>query len=416
MKVIPFPGEEGRVDDAAIAELEAALAGAATPGAEAWRRLSSDVRALAPPIDARFEAALHERLGGTRQATLLPEQQPGRARRAWRWWTGRPLAPRLVSLGGAGALCAVVIAIVIAGLPTDRKGPSVISAPAYLSTQNSAGAKVQSSPAIAPAASAGATHGTLGPVQASGEASSAGATQGTPGPVQAPGGASSPGRVQQLGASLTLAGSPEEVQRLADGVSRVVIAEGGYVSSSQVQVERGATNDATLVVSVPAARLARTLSALGRLGAVRAETQSLQDITNSYDGARSALGDAVAERAALLRALAHASTQGEIESIHRRLAIVGGTIERDRAAFGRISSQAANANLEVDVVGEAHPSAGGLSVARGLHDAGRVLTVTLAVLLIGLAALIPLLAICFALALSARAWRRAARERALGER
>ena len=163
------------------------------------------------------------------------------------------------------------------------------------------------------------------------------------------------------------------------------------MANSQVQVEKQGSSNATLNLSVPSARLARTLAALGRLGAVRAETQSQQDITDSYGAAKRALADAVAERAALLRALGAAATQAEIESLHRRLALSGRAIARARTAFGSISRQAANANVEVTVLGDGHPSSGGLTLHSGLHDAGRVLEVALIVLLIGLAALVPLL-------------------------
>jgi hypothetical protein len=219
--------------------------------------------------------------------------------------------------------------------------------------------------------------------------------------------------VQQLGASLTLGTPAGEVQKVADGVSRVVIAEGGYVANSQVQVEKQGSSNATLNLSVPSARLTRTLASLGRLGAVRAETQSQQDITDSYGAAKRALADAVAERAALLRALAAATTQGEIESLHRRLALSGAAIARARSAFGAISRQAGNANVEVTVLGDPNTSGTSLTLHSGLHDAGRVLEVALVVLLIALAALVPLLLVGLAIAMAARAMRRGARERAL---
>jgi len=397
MKIVPFPGGEPG-DAAVIAELEAALAGTDGPGAEAWRELSSDIRSMAPPIDREFERALRLRLAAPADAGAQTDsRRAAPASRARRWWSELALAPRLLSLGGAGALAALVIAILIVGPLAGSSSRSPVSAASPASVQSSAGG-VERMKGLT-REPAGSTPATAAGVLA-------------PSPSPAPG--ASPERVQQLGAALTLAGSPEEVQTLADGVSRIVIAEGGFVASSQVQVEKGATNDATLVVSVPSGRLSRTLAALGRLGPVRAETQSLQDITSSYDSARRTLQDAVAERAALLRALAHATTQGEIESLHQRLGLAAGAIDRARSAFAQVSSQAANANLEVTVLGEAHPVGGGLSVARGLHDAGRVLTVALAAMLIGLAALLPLLLVGLAVALTLRALRRAARERALG--
>ncbi len=58
MKVIPFPsGGAERPDDAWLAELEAALSGSAEgPGADSWRELRGDVRALAPPMSPELRA------------------------------------------------------------------------------------------------------------------------------------------------------------------------------------------------------------------------------------------------------------------------------------------------------------------------------------------------------------------------
>jgi hypothetical protein len=425
MKIVPFPdGQDAGVDPAVIAELERALAGESGPGAEAWRELGSDIRALAPPIDAGFQSTLRRRFETPSPSeagdSTSPAEPDGRHRTARRWgtvrrWAGAALRPR-IALGGAGALAAIVLALIVvnpfAGEGTPRARPvarapqsTATAAPTTARTKGPAeeqGAAGSSTPAVPAGKSYAESSAPAPDVSAPASASSAAAT------------GSSPGRVEQRGASLTLAGTPGEVQQLADGVSRVVNAEGGYVTSSQVQVETEGSSNATLVLSVPSARLTQTLAALGRLGSVRAETQSLQDITDPYDAAKRALGDAVAERSALLRALATATTQGQIESLHRRLAIAGGAISRARTAFGAISSQAANSTIEVTVVGDAKAAGAGLTLSRGLHDAGRVLTVAGVIALIGLAALVPLLIVGLLLAFLARAMRRGARERALG--
>jgi hypothetical protein len=69
--------------------------------------------------------------------------------------------------------------------------------------------------------------------------------------------------------------------------------------------------------------------------------------------------------------------------------------------------------VEVTVVGDARAASEGLTLHRGLHDAGRVLLVTLTVLLIAAAILVPLAILLAALAAGVRAWRRYQRERVL---
>jgi hypothetical protein len=224
---------------------------------------------------------------------------------------------------------------------------------------------------------------------------------------------SSSGPLQQLGASLTLTAAPAEVQRIADGVSRLAVREGGFVQNSQINLQQAGSSEATLELKIPSGHLARALAALGRLAPVSAQEQSLQDITGSYESARHTLSDAQAERAALLRALARAGTQGTIESLHRRLALAADTIERARTQVQSISRQAASSNVEVTVLASAGAGAEGLTLKHGLHDAGRVLTVVVVVAVIGLAGLAPLVLVLACAAGAFAAWRRIARERAL---
>jgi hypothetical protein len=146
---------------------------------------------------------------------------------------------------------------------------------------------------------------------------------------------------------------------------------------------------------------------------VRAENQSLQDITNTYNAASQRLTDATAEQRALLRALSRATIEGQIDSLRARLAQAGGAIARARSALQAVSQQASTAEVEVTVLGDKSAGSEGLTLHRGLHDAGRVLTVTLIVLLIAIAVLVPLALLIAALTSARRAWRSYRRERIL---
>jgi hypothetical protein len=218
--------------------------------------------------------------------------------------------------------------------------------------------------------------------------------------------------VQQLGASISLSATSSEVQTVADRVSQLAASDGGFVQSSHVNVGQG-TGEANLELSLPSAKLNAALASLGRLAPVHAESQSLQDITNTYDAARQRLSDATAERRALLRALSKATTEGQIDSLRERLSQARGAVAQARLALGAVSQHASTAELEVTVLGDAHAGSEGLTLHRGLHDAGRVLVVTLAVLLIAAAILVPLALLIATLATGRRAWCRYQRERVL---
>ncbi len=188
------------------------------------------------------------------------------------------------------------------------------------------------------------------------------------------------------------------------------------MQSSRVQVQQTGTSEANLMLSLPSAKLSSALASLGQLAPVRADTQSLQDVTNTYDTARQRLADATAERQALLRALAGATTEGQIDSLRERISQNRGAIAQAQSALHTVSQHASTAEVEVTVLGDAHTGSEGLTLHRGLHDAGRVLIVTLVVLLIAAAILVPLALLIAALLTARRMWRRYQRERILDTR
>ncbi|HEX7610673.1 MAG TPA: DUF4349 domain-containing protein, partial [Solirubrobacteraceae bacterium] len=394
--IIPFPARgEARREDPMMEELEAALRGESrTPQSEAWVALRSDVRALAPPMAPDFERSLRSQIdqwtaGSPPSTSPRPVHSvPESARRR------RQPSRRLRAAAVAAGVCAVAAGVVIAAenTGTPRGGP--VAAPAVVR----AGTPATPTPKATNTPDTGAA-GTAG--EAAQPATSAASAPATP------------GRVQELAASITLAPAPADVQATADRVARLAVSDGGFVQSSQVQQQREGTSEATLQLSLPSARLSAALASLGQIAPVRAQSQSLQDITSAYDGARRTLADAVAERAALLRALAGASTQGQIESLRRQLSLAAGAIARARSALAAVSGRATTATVEVTVQGDARSGAEGLTLHRGLHDAGHVLTVAAVVLLVALAVLVPLALLAGALLLGARGWRRFARERAL---
>jgi vacuolar-type H+-ATPase subunit H len=219
--------------------------------------------------------------------------------------------------------------------------------------------------------------------------------------------------VQQLAASVSLSAAPADVQAVSDGVARLAVRDEGFVEDSHVEVQQHGSSEATLTLRLPSARLSAALAAIGRLAPVSAESQSLQDITNAYDAARQRLADATAERQALLRALARATTEGQIDSLRERLSQSRSAIAQARSSLQAVSQRASTAEVEVTVLGDSHATSEGLTLHRGLHDAGRVLTVALIVLLIAAAALVPLALLIAAATFVHRAWRRYSRERVL---
>lgn len=392
MKIVPFPSEQPQPGEQAwLAELEASLAGELrSPQAEQWRQLREDVRSLAPPMSPAFQARLAQEL--ERRGALAGSALAGGAPDAPA--PARPASPRRLALGrsqaiGAAVAAALVVALVIA-VPQGSRRPSSQASPRSPVTASS------------PAARAG----HVGHVDQLGVATPAPSSESA-----AP--ASAPGRVQQLGASITLGTTATNVQTVSDQVSQLATREGGYVQSSNVHVQQQGPSEATLALKLPSARLGAALAAIGRLAPVRAENQSLEDITNAYDAAHRQLSDALAERRALLRALAAASSEGQIDSLRERLASNRAAIASAQASVNAVSQRASNAEVEVSVLGNEHAGSEGLTLHQGLHDAGRVLVAALVVMLVAAAVLVPLALVIALLAAGRSAWRRHRRERVL---
>jgi hypothetical protein len=429
MRIVPFPADEPLPgQEAWTTELEAALRGELQgPAADAWRELRDDVRSLAPTMTPAFEARLSEELerrgalrpGPVEAATATGDMPTRRSRVLARLRRGPSslAAHRRAALGVAVTAAAVLLAVaLIAGSPGSGSGSAVPSAgPSDRAGARFHGDNVQGTlrafKSASPSKSAGlpAVAGkaykeerALPLVAAPSSATS------SAGPAAAP------ARVQQLGASVTLGTTPANVQAISDQVAQLTVREGGYVQSSNVQVQQQGASEATLALRLPSARLSAALAAIGRLASVRAENQSLQDITGSYDSARQQLSDAIAERQALLHALAAATTEGQIDSLRERLAQASAAISRAQASVDAVSRRASTAEVEVAVLGDTRAGAEGLTLHKGVHDAGRVLLVALIAILIASAVLVPLALVIAAFAGALGAWRRYRRERVLG--
>jgi hypothetical protein len=409
VRIIPFPGHHDAgpdvgLDQSWLADLEAALNGTGeSPDADSWRQLRDDMRALAPPMAPEFERELGERIAerGARSASKQPHRRSG-----WLRPTGRLRAAAAVA-----AIGAVTGAVVIAG--PWRAGTRPIEAPPNRTAASSNAGRAEPSDHVGLSIPRGAIRTAKGAAAEPSASASAGAASNAPAfnGVAAP-----PGRVQQLAASITLAATPNDVQETADRVSRLAVSDGGFVQSSHVQVRQTGTSEANLALSLPSAKLGGALASLGQLAPVRAESQSLQDITNTYDAARQRLADATAERQALLRALSKATTEGQIDSLHERISQNRSAIVQARSSLQAVSQHASTAEVEVTVLGDGHKASEGLTLHRGLHDAGRVLVVTLVALLIVAAILIPLALLIVALVTARRMWLRYQRERILDTR
>jgi hypothetical protein len=345
-----------RPDPAVLAELDEldrALAGEPS----AWSELVADVRAERPRMEPAFAARLDAMIDEARTA---PARRP-------RWLAWSP---------AAGLAAAIVVAVVLASGHSTNHEP-------------------------------GASPSVASPSVAGGEAkSSAPGVTGLAAPA--------PARRVERNTSLALSTARTDVQDVADKVVATTQRFGGIVDSSQISTSDSDAS-AVFALRIPTARLDAAVAALSKLAHVSSLQQGSTDITGAFVSVEARLRDARAERRALLKALARATTTQEIDAIKLRLRDNRSQIAALKGELNALRRRANLARVDVSIAGNGHASSGGGSWTPGdaARDALRVLEVAAGVLLIALAAGLPLAIVVAAAALTARSARRRRREAAL---
>ncbi|HMJ02764.1 MAG TPA: DUF4349 domain-containing protein [Conexibacter sp.] len=225
-------------------------------------------------------------------------------------------------------------------------------------------------------------------------------------------------RKVERSASLELSSDPERVDDVAQDVLGVVARFDGIVDQSSIA--SGTTGgEARFALRIPAGELQPALAALSRLpdAQVLARTDDAVDVNQAYVSVRRQLANARAERVGVLRALRAADTEDETLRLRARLDALERTIalaERSQRALDR---RVDYATVSVSVRGDSDQGSGtdegGLTLGGAFDDAGRVLEVAAAVVVIAAAALVPLLALAACAWPLGRALTRRRREQAL---
>jgi Domain of unknown function (DUF4349) len=226
------------------------------------------------------------------------------------------------------------------------------------------------------------------------------------------------GRKVIQSAQLALSAASSHIEAVAQELFDVVGRENGYVNDSTVTA--GSGGYAQFQLSVPSSALQDTMTALSQLhyATVASRTDATQDVNGRYLNDQRKLTDERTLRTSLLKQLANATTQQQIDSLDARIHDAEASIRSDESTLRGLNHQIDFSGISVTINGAPapvshHHSSSGFTLARATHDAGRVLTVAAGVALITLAALAPV-ALLTALAWwIAVALRRRRREQAL---
>ncbi len=334
-----------------------------------------------PEPNSAFTTLLGEGVERRFTAPRSPARAPSTSRRRWFWG---PLA------GLATAAVVAVLVVVSAG--PGQSPRSALTVPS--SSASSAGtAKV---PAAAATPAIGVPR-RLSSTPTAKQTSSPSANQAvSPGQavvLQPP----PNGRKIIQGAQLALGTAPSRVDAVAQEVFDVVGQERGIVNSSTVTAAGGPGGYAQFQLNIPSAVLPQTMAALSslRYAEVTSRTDTTQDVNDQYQSDVRALADARALRTSLLKQLAAATTQTQIDSLTAQIHDADASISSDEATLRSLGNRIDYSQVTLTINGGPVPvpvpssSGGGFTLHQAAHDAGRVLTVVAGVALIGAAALVP---------------------------
>jgi hypothetical protein len=201
------------------------------------------------------------------------------------------------------------------------------------------------------------------------------------------------------GAQLSLSAASNRIDDVAQEVFVVVGQVRGVVNSSNVTASGGPGGGyAQFQLSIPSSELSQAMASLStlRYTKVASRTDTTQDVNDEYEADVRALADARARRTSLLRALANAATQAQIDSLTARIHDADASISSDEATLRRLGRQVNYSQVGVTINGGVVPlpvashGGGGFGLGQAAHDAGRVLIVAAGIALIGAAGLVPL--------------------------
>jgi hypothetical protein len=335
-----------------------------------------------PEIDPEFARSLDEQAARRFAAPPAASTPVSSRGRRWMW---KPLAATLVA-GFAAVVVVVMVGSGGGGSLSNRSTPQLLD-------------KV-------PRASAGATASTAAPppehptaAAASGSAASTASSAGSAfGSSSAP--APQPpsnGRKIIQSAQLALSTAPNHVEDVSQEVFDVVGRENGVVNRSTVTATGGTDGYAQFELRVPSGSLSATMNSLSRLryAHVSSRTDNTQDVNDAYVNVTHRLADARALRTALLKQLANAVTQQQIDSTNARIRDAEASIASDEATIRTLNRRINFSQITVSINAANAPApvthgSGSFTLGKAVHDAGRVLTVAAGVALIGLAALVPI--------------------------
>jgi hypothetical protein len=379
-------------------------------------RLAEDLRALRPTPRPEFTAELDERAAaGFPRRSGLPRFSFDRL---------RSTSPRRLLLPAGGvAVIAITVATVVIGISgnsTDstsggKRGVVRLSAPAPEAQEQM---RAASPPVEASAEEASGASG------ASSDAASNldfdGSGRYVPG-SNAAGGLNHTltrhnNRAVERSAQVVLGAEPADVAEDSSRVLEAVHAHDGIVLRSSTRQGKAGAAGARFELLIPSAKLGDALAAISEIDEVRSRHEASADITAPAVQVGELLQDSKARIDSLLGQLQEAETEPEREAVEAELRQERRHRARLRANLQDLQRRAdfSRVLVRIETGAAEEPSSGGAwGISDALDDAGKILAVAAAVIVVALAILGPIALIALLAWPAHRAWVRRERRRVL---
>ena len=405
--------------------IDAALAGRPVAAEQdSLARFARELRAVRPHADEQFLAGLDARAaqgfmsastGHTPASSRSARLRRRRGRALWRGTNlhGLTARPALgLALSAVIALAVVLPLALSSGKHLVKAAPSSGSAEARSAAAEPAKARVRAQEEAGLREHLGTAEGPAAVKRTNADAAASNAPAPSAPASSAP--AASARQVERT-ASLDIGVAPTSLESTAHKVFTLVSSSGGYVRQSNVTSGGPGQGGASFDLRIPSSNLTHAIAALSALGHVRSENDTTNDVTDQFSSLQSSLGDLRAERASLLRQIARASEAEEVRTLKARLGYVEARISQQQGALRALSNRINYTALALSLTPEAAAASkhNDLTPAAAARDAGQIVEAAIAVVVIGLAALLPLGAVALAAWLVIVSTRRRLREQAL---
>ena len=224
-------------------------------------------------------------------------------------------------------------------------------------------------------------------------------------------------RAVERSATLVLGAAPADVADDSAAIFEVVRAHDGIVMRSSTREGEPGQAGANFELLIPSAKLGDALGELSAIDEVRSRHEATADITAPTVNTTELLRDSKARVDSLLGQLEGAETESEREAVEAELAQERRHRARLRAQLQQLQRRADLSRVLVRIetgTGEESGTGGGnWGIDDALGDAGQILAVAAAVIVVGLAIIGPIALIALLAWLTHRLWVRRERRRVL---